>query len=428
MWKRMLYTWVFGTLLASSLYAQDLTGDWQGTLGAGPQQLRLILRIAKKDDGGWKAALSSIDQTPDWGAGMPVNSVSIQGSEMKFTVGLIGGAYEGKLSADGASITGTWWQLAKLPLQFQRATKETAWRDPSSHAVQLIAVDKDVKLEVLDWGGNGRPLVFLAGLGNTAHVFDKFAPKFTDEYHVYGITRRGFGDSSAPAIGYSADRLGDDVVAALDALKLTQPVLVGHSIAGEELSSVATRHRERVSGLIYLDAGYGYAYYDQANGDLRIDSIELQSKLEQLRNSGDPKQLIQELLRMLPRFEKDLQEMQKDLEARPAPPPGANTGDIPSAAAAIQAGLQKFTDIRAPALAIYAVPHDLGPAAFRGNEAAKAAFEARDATGTEAQAKAFESGVPSARVVRLPRANHFVFLSHEADVLREMQSFLASLH
>jgi non-heme chloroperoxidase len=266
------------------------------------------------------------------------------------------------------------------------------------------------------------------GLGNTAHVFDKFAPKFTDEYHVYGITRRGFGDSSAPAIGYSADRLGDDVVAALDALKLTQPVLVGHSIAGEELSSVATRHRERVSGLIDLDAGYGYAYYDQANGDLRIDSIELQSKLEQLRNSGDPKQLIQELLRMLPRFEKDLQEMQKDLEARPAPPPGANTGDIPSAAAAIQAGLQKFTDIRAPALAIYAVPHDLGPAAFRGNEPAKAAFEARDATGTEAQAKVFESGVPSARVVRLPRANHFVFLSHEADVLREMQSFLASLH
>jgi len=116
------------------------------------------------------------------------------------------------------------------------------------------------------------------------------------------------------------------------------------------------------------------------------------------------------------------------LEARPAPPPSATTGDIPFAAAAIQAGLQKFTDIRVPALAIYAVPHDLGPAAFRGNEAGKAAFEARDAARTEVQAKAFESGVPSARVVRLPRANHFVFLSHEADVLREMQSFLASLH
>jgi len=38
-------------------------------------------------------------------------------------------------------------------------------------------VDEDVKLEVLDWGSSGRCLVFLAGLGNTAHDFDDFAPK-----------------------------------------------------------------------------------------------------------------------------------------------------------------------------------------------------------------------------------------------------------
>ena len=68
--------------------------------------------------------------------------------------------------------------------------------DPSPHTVQFVTVDKDVKLEVLDWGGSGRPLVLLAGLGNTAHVFDDFAPKLTSQYHVYGITRRGFGASS----------------------------------------------------------------------------------------------------------------------------------------------------------------------------------------------------------------------------------------
>ena len=55
-----------------------------------------------------------------------------------------------------------------------------------------------MKLEVLDWGGSGRGLVLLAGLGSTAHVYDDFAPKLTSEYHVYGITRRGFGASSAP--------------------------------------------------------------------------------------------------------------------------------------------------------------------------------------------------------------------------------------
>lgn len=72
-------------------------------------------------------------------------------------------------------------------------------KDTSPHTVRFVEVEKGVKLEVLDWGGNGRPIVFLAGLGFTAHDFDDFAPKFTGEHHVYGITRRGFGESSAPA-------------------------------------------------------------------------------------------------------------------------------------------------------------------------------------------------------------------------------------
>ena len=112
-----------------------------------------------------------------------------------------------------------------------------SWHDRSPHRVRFVTVDKGVKLEVLDWGGSGRSIVLLAGLGDTAHVFDDFAPKLTSQYHVYGITRRGYGASSAPAVGgasYSADRLGDDVLAVLDALKINRPVLVGHSIAGEE--------------------------------------------------------------------------------------------------------------------------------------------------------------------------------------------------
>jgi non-heme chloroperoxidase len=108
------------------------------------------------------------------------------------------------------------------------AQQQAPWHDPTPHTVQFITVDKDVKLEVLDWGGSGHALVLLTGLGNTAHVFDDFAQKLTPEYHVYGITRRGYGASSAPAPDkdtYSADRLGDDVLAVLDALKLDRPCL-----------------------------------------------------------------------------------------------------------------------------------------------------------------------------------------------------------
>ena len=141
------------------------------------------------------------------------------------------------------------------------------WKDPSPHTTRFVAVDKDVRLEVLDWGGSGRPIVLLAGGGNTAHVFDDFAPKLAAYYHVYGITRRGFGASGYAATDHPADRLGDDVVAAIDALHLNRPVLVGHSIAGVELSSVANSHPNRVAGLVYLDAAYSYAFDDGKGGE-----------------------------------------------------------------------------------------------------------------------------------------------------------------
>jgi len=73
------------------------------------------------------------------------------------------------------------------------------WKDPSTHSTRFVTVDKNVQVEVLDWGGLGRSIILLAGGGFTAHVFDDFAPKLAASWHVYGITRRGFGTS-----GYSA--------------------------------------------------------------------------------------------------------------------------------------------------------------------------------------------------------------------------------
>jgi len=193
---------------ASLGYAQDISGDWQGTLKAGPRELRTILQVTKGDS-------------------MATSSFSLDGSHIKFAISQIRGSYDGTLSADETTITGTFTQGLPLPLEFRRSTQETAWTDASPHKAQFIRVEKNVKLEVLDWGGSGKPLVLLAGLGNSAHIFDKFAPKLTAKYHVYGITRRGFGVSSAPVPSgdatYSADRLGDDVLAVLDALQLNGP-------------------------------------------------------------------------------------------------------------------------------------------------------------------------------------------------------------
>jgi non-heme chloroperoxidase len=56
------------------------------------------------------------------------------------------------------------------------AQSSAVWKDPSPHITRFAPIDKDVRLEVLDWGGSGKPIVLLGGGGDAAHVYDDFAP------------------------------------------------------------------------------------------------------------------------------------------------------------------------------------------------------------------------------------------------------------
>ena len=141
----MLWIVVLAALAGGVLRAQDFTGNWQGTLKTG-KDLRLILVVAK-DDGRLKAQMYSIDQTAQ---PFKVSSISQDGSAVKFAVDLIGGTYEGKLSADGNAIVGTWTQGATpLPLNLARATKENAWEIPAPPPPpKLMAADADPSFDV----------------------------------------------------------------------------------------------------------------------------------------------------------------------------------------------------------------------------------------------------------------------------------------
>ncbi|WP_260703068.1 alpha/beta fold hydrolase [Edaphobacter flagellatus] len=415
-------------LLTLSLHAQQIAGTWQGTLDLGQQKLRIVLQIDKAADSTLKGTVYSIDQGPDPAA---VTTLSFANPTLKFVVDSLHASYEGTMSADGKTITGTVTQGAPKPLVFERATQETAWKiDPSPHTVQMISVDKDVKLEVLDWGGTGRPLVLLTGLGNNAHVFDKFAPKLAATYHVYGITRRGFGVSSKPeaiTANYTATRLGDDVLAVIEALHINKPIVAGHSIAGEELSYIGSQHPDKVAGLIYLDAGYPYAMYDQVNGDFLIDAIDLRRQLNQILDmnpDADRKKALDGVIADLKFVEKGAIVQRQRMED--LPPPQWSRQPPPPVGTAIMLGQQRFTTINAPALAIFATPKDLGQL-LKDNPKARAALQAANNHDTEQQATAFERQVPAAHVVRIPNASHYVFVSNEADVLREMNAFIAML-
>ena len=103
---------------ASAVRAQDIAGDWEGTLHAGAADLRLVLHINKTDAGALKATLDSVDQAAN---GIPVSSISLKDSKLSLGVELVHGTYEGKVSSDGATISGTWSQGTPLPLEFKRS-------------------------------------------------------------------------------------------------------------------------------------------------------------------------------------------------------------------------------------------------------------------------------------------------------------------
>jgi fermentation-respiration switch protein FrsA (DUF1100 family) len=118
--KRLMAAVALLLLAAGLARAQDIAGDWQGTLSASGAELRLMLHLTKAADGSLKATLDSLDQP---GAnGIPVDSVTLKDSKLNLDVATVHGTYEGKVAADGNTISGTWTQGAALPLDFKRAT------------------------------------------------------------------------------------------------------------------------------------------------------------------------------------------------------------------------------------------------------------------------------------------------------------------
>jgi pimeloyl-ACP methyl ester carboxylesterase len=351
------------------------------------------------------------------------------------------------------------------------------WHDPSPHKIRFVTVQPGVKIETLDWGGAGRPLILIAGLGGTAHGFDDFAPLLTPHFHVYGVTRRGFGDSSRPRSGYGANRLGDDVVAIIEKLNIKKPVLMGHSLGGQEVSDIATRYPALIAGAVYLDAMYTYdaafdkeALYWSVEWKQQIEALQ-KDLAELLKSPFDSRPLakalrdrdlpaVQKIAENLVRVEKgrpqwtdpqaaDLEsfpavrewyhrtmrvylpeaEFRQMQATRPDGRPSSETRAPDWVDTAILAGRKAFQHIMIPALYIGA--EDNIPAEYNKNDpearADAEAYIAYQHGWIERRTARFTSDAPNGRLVILQGASHYVFTSNPQDVLREASRFADSL-
>lgn len=322
--------------------------------------------------------------------------------------------------------------LAGLALAFCAAA---ARPDPTGGAVCRDAgVGHDsfctvggVRLHVVDWGGHGPAIILLTGLGNSARIYDDFAPLLAKGHRVIAITRRGYGLSDQPASGdYGNAVLVRDILGVMDGLAIRRASFVGHSIAGGEMATLGAEHPDRVDRLIYLDSAYD-----------RSRALELMAGLPALpppspADRGSVAALAQWRTQSLgvraPAVASDLADVM-------LPGPGGLT---PRTAPAIAmkilqgdiAAPPRYEAITAPSLAIYTskdvldqVPADT-PAATKQvflaysigtlrpwMEQAKAAFLKRQRCGVGYE---------------VPRSTHYIFLQHPRWMARTILAYLAT--
>jgi pimeloyl-ACP methyl ester carboxylesterase len=124
-----------------------------------------------------------------------------------------------------------------------------------------------VGINVLEWSETGVPLVLLHGFGNEAHIWDDFAPVVAPHYQTVALDHRGHGDSEWDAEErYGLDALVADVENVTAELGFERLVVVGHSLGGRVATIFASRHPERMAGLVIVDIGPDI----DARGSMRI--------------------------------------------------------------------------------------------------------------------------------------------------------------
>jgi pimeloyl-ACP methyl ester carboxylesterase len=314
--------------------------------------------------------------------------------------------------------------LVAAPSPVGTAQIDQLWTDRSGHAVSFVTVSPGVDLEVLDWGGTGPSLLLLSGVGNTAHVYDEFALRLTGPFRVVGVTRRGFGASGRSATGHDINSRVQDILTVIDRLGFEHPVMVGHSIAGEEMTRFAASHPSRIRAIVYLDAAYDHTQTPQVPGPDQPMTARDKETVDQLNDW----------------LARTLGHRYPEAEIRSTGGIFDSTGRFIRDVTPSGAGRQvlnsverpDYRAVRVPTLAIYR------PMTLRSLYPNADSFDAPARELAERQAREariwwqrsidqYRGEATDARAVLLESGGHHVFLTNADEVARLTLSFLADL-
>lgn len=300
----------------------------------------------------------------------------------------------------------------------------------SNHKSDFVNVN-GIRLHYLDWGGNGPTLIFLTGMGSSAYIFNKFAPRFTGRFRVLALTRRGHGDSDYPETGYDADTLTEDIREFMDRLNVEKAILAGHSLAGVELTHFAATYPTRVERLVYLDA------LDDRRGETAIMEQNPLRNIKIEREESSPhtvEEYITDMKRDFPSsaeiwselWDEEISHGVKVNEA------GVVVDRMPASVEKmmvenlIKGYAPKRVEAKIPTLSFYAWKKPKLLNTY--TEEQKAAFDQFERNVAKPFFRSlifeFQNRFPHAKIIVIPDGHHYCFIAQEELVYEEMQKFL----
>lgn len=293
----------------------------------------------------------------------------------------------------------------------------------------FVTVTAGVRLHYLDWGGPGETILLLPGLYGTAEIFSEFAPRLTDRFRVLALSRRGHGRSDEPRTGYEPDSLVADLRAVLDSLHVQRAHLVGHSLAGVELTAFAGRHPERVLKLVYLDAAY-----DRQQA-ARLPRNPVAAAGPSPRDLASPEAFLA-FSRRRDSYWAPVWSPPVEAQLRASLASGPREGLRVKPSAMVLGNIRRhlfsnaprYDLVRAPVLSIYVLSDTLPSLPPDVSAALRDSAIVRHRTHVlpyeRASIEQFRRALPAARVIELRDTHHHLFLQRRDEIARMVRDFL----
>ncbi|HEU4796358.1 MAG TPA: alpha/beta fold hydrolase, partial [Pyrinomonadaceae bacterium] len=133
------------------------------------------------------------------------------------------------------------------------STSASASASPAAVQFSSVLLKTGVRLRYAYQGDpNGTPVIMLHGYTDSWFSFSQILPLLDQKYRVYILDQRGHGESDRPVGGYAMEQFAGDVVAFMDAMKIKDATIVGHSMGSFVAQHVAVQAPERVKQLVLV--------------------------------------------------------------------------------------------------------------------------------------------------------------------------------